>query len=246
MSRWPHVFVATLILTGIPVSFVSCQEQTSGAARIRGKNDLPLVERVIAARKQYQESLEALRKHYVKTGEVEKSRWVEEELLSFHRIPKRAYRLDLDVPPPTLRPTDHIPEANELFHRALSYKGKGWGSTADDNMRRAEILLQHLLTNYPTSDKIDDAAFHLGEIYEHRSFRQFRRAAMYYERCYQWNPNTGTDARMRAARLYDRTLDNRSKAIQLYRDVTNFDADPRRVEEARRRLEALGRSSAPP
>src|SRR5262245_11500132 len=62
--------------------------------------DHQLVERVLAARKEYQESLEALRAHYIAAGEIERARWAEDELLQYHRISKFAYRLELDVPPP--------------------------------------------------------------------------------------------------------------------------------------------------
>ncbi len=67
-------------------------------------NDLELVEKLIAARRDYQKSLEVLRAHYLKVGDIEKGKWAEEELIGFHRTPKHAFRLDLDVPPPTLPP----------------------------------------------------------------------------------------------------------------------------------------------
>lgn len=207
-------------------------------------NDLELVERVLATRKQYQQALEQLREHYRRNSDGERQRWVEEELMGYHRLPKRAYRLDLDVPPPTLNPAHNIPDANDLFRRAMDYKGRGWGSQAGDNMRRAEILFQQVLSSYPQCDKIDDAAYQLGEIYEGRTYKQYRRAAYYYERCFQWNPNTQYDARMRAARLYDKTLQERSRALQLYREIINHETDPKRLEEAKRRSGEL--SATPP
>src|SRR5207248_9378494 len=135
------------------------------------------------------------------------------------RIKQHPYRLDLDVPPPTLQASINIPEANDLYRKAMFYKGKGFGSEAQDNQIRAELLLQQLLTSYPQSDKIGDAAYQLGDIYE-RSFKQYRRSATYFERCFQWNPNTRLDARLRAARLYDRQLQERARALELYKDVT--------------------------
>ncbi|HMP01902.1 MAG TPA: hypothetical protein PKD86_10720 [Gemmatales bacterium] len=213
-----------------------------GAAR--SPDDLTAVRRTLAARIEYQASLEALREFYLRTNDLERARWVEDELLGFHRISKPAYRLDLDVPPPNLQPQHSIPEANELYRRAMSYKGKGWLSAADDNMRRAEILFQQLLAQYPQSDKIADVAYQLGEIYESRAFKQFRRAAAYYERHFQWNPRTNTDARLRAARLYDKVLHDRGRAAQLYREVMAHDGDQRRVDEARKRLQEI--SVGPP
>jgi TolA-binding protein len=230
-----------------PVGMVSCQDGGSptknGKGAPKAPNDLPLVERVLAARKEYQTSLEALREHYIKVNNLEGQKAAEDELLSYHRISKRAYRLDLDVPPPTLKPEYNQPEANELLRRAVGFKKSTSFGGRDDNYRRAEILLQQLLSNYPQSDKIDDAAYELGEVYESTAFKQPKRAAMYYERCFQWNPNTTTDARMRAARLYDKTLNDRSKAIQLYQDVLNHHTSEKELSEAQRRLAEL--SSTP-
>ncbi len=200
-------------------------------------SDIEKVERVLAARREYQVALEQLRSHYLAAGDLERARWAEEELVQYHRIAKHAYRLDLDVPPPGLVAAYNIPEANELYRRAMTYKDKGWGGTEYiDNQRRAELLFQQILTSYPQSDKIDDAAYQLGDIYESRAYRQYRRAAQYYERCFQWNPNTQFDARIRAARLYDKYLQERSRAAELYRDVTTHETDPKRLAEAQKRL----------
>src|SRR5260221_389241 len=93
---------------------------------------------------------------------------------------------------------------------------------------------------YPQSDKIGDAAYQLGDIYESRAYRQYRRAAQYFERSFQWNPTTQLDARLRAARLYDRYAIDRTKARTLYQEVKTHDTDPRRIQEADRRLTELG------
>lgn len=203
-------------------------------------SDIDKVERLLAARREYQLALEQLRAHYASTGDLERAHWAEEELKQYHRIAKQAYRLELDVPPPTLEAKYNVPEANELFRRAMSYKDKGWGGTDYiDNQRRAELLFQQILTNFPQSDKIDDAAYMLGDIYESRAYKQYRRAALYFERCFQWNPNTQFDARIRAARLYDRYLQERSHAMDLYKEVTTHDIDPKRIAEAEKRIADL-------
>src|SRR5207244_9423083 len=166
-------------------------------------------ESLMAARHDYQLALESIRKHYLTVGDVERARWAEEELLQFHRVSKQAFRLELDVPPPTLQAAYNIPEANDLYRRGMTYKDKGWGTDYVDNQRRAEILFQQLLTSYPQSDKIDDAAYQLGDIYESKVYKQYRRAAVYYERCFQWHTNTQFDARLRGARLCDKNLTQR-------------------------------------
>src|SRR5262249_48884276 len=131
---------------------------------------------------------------------------------------------------------------NELYRRALVFKDKGWGTDYVDNQRRAELLFQQMLSRYPRSDKIDDAAYQLGDIYESKAYRQYQRAAAYFERSFQWNPKTHTDARLRAARLYER-LNDRSRALEIYRDVLTHETDPKRLEEANRRVAELSGGS---
>jgi hypothetical protein len=202
--------------------------------------DVELVERILATRHDYQVSLEQLRTHYLSVGDAERAKWAEDELRSFHRIKKQAYRLDLDVPPPTLRAMYNIPEANQLYIEAMKYKDKGWGSTELlDNQIRAEKLLQQLLSSYPQSDKIGDTAYQLGDLYEGKTYQMYRRAALYFERCFQWQAHAHSDARIRAARLYDKTLLERSHAIELYQEVTQHETDPKMQEEAKKRLAEL-------
>ena len=88
-------------------------------------------------------------------------------------------------------------------------------------------------------NKIDDAAYELGDLYESKAYKQYRRAANYFERCFQWNPNTDKDARMRAARLYDKQLHESGKASQLYSEVLTHETDPKRRDEAKKRLEEM-------
>ena len=201
--------------------------------------DLTHVEKLLALRRDYQKSLETLRAHYFKVGDLERMRWAEEELIAFHRAPKHAFILSLDVPPPNLTGNTNIIEANKMYMWALSFNDKGWGTDYQDNQRRSEILFQEILTKYPHSDKISDVAFMLGDIYESKAYKQPRRAAAYYERCYQWNPKTTHEARIRAARLYDRTLNDRAKALELYREVLTHETEPRRHQEAEKRLKEL-------
>jgi len=236
--RIPVVLAAAVVLIS-SVLLLQAQERQPVGKPYTPPNDLPLVEKVLAARRQYQQALEQLREHYEKVGDLERKKWAEEELIGFHRLTKHPFNLALDIPPPTLKPEYNIPEANELFRQGMAYKGRGTGSAYEDNIRRAEIVFQRLLSFYPNSDKIDDAAYQLGDIYESRVFKQPRRAAGYFERCYQWNPNTDTDARLRAARIYDRVLMERGKAAEIYRHVVNHDGDQKRVDEARKRLQEL-------
>ncbi len=198
-----------------------------------------MVKRVIAARHEYQTSLEQLHTYYDSIGDAERRKWAETELLQFHRVPQPAYIIDLDVAGPGLHPDQNVPAANELYRKAMTYKGKGFGTDHQDNSIRCELLLQQLLAQYPASNKCSDAAYQLADIYENRKPPHYRRAATYFERCVQWNPTTQYDARLRAARLYDRQLNDRSHAVELYKDVLARETDERRRQEAQRRLGEL-------
>ena len=123
----------------------------------------------------------------------------------------------------------------------MTYKDKGFGTEHRDNQFRAELLLQFLITNYSQSDKIALVAYQLGDIYEKWPFQHYRRAATYFERSIQWDPRTDCDGRLRAARIYDHHLNERAKAIQLYREVTTHEVDAKRIREAKERLEELSR-----
>jgi TolA-binding protein len=201
--------------------------------------DLELVQKVLAARKEYQKTLEQLYVHYHQNNDKERERWAKEELVGFHRVPKHAFILDLDVPPPNLNGNQNVPEANKLFTWAMQFKDKGFGTDYIDNQRRAELIFQEILTKYPNSNKISDVAFMLGDIYESKAYRMYYRAVEYYHRCYQWNDKTTQEARIRAARIYDKHLHNRNKAIEVYREVTTHEVDKRRVDEAQKRIAEL-------
>ena len=203
-------------------------------------NDTDLVKKINAARKEYQQSLVAAYKHYEKAGDSERLKWAEDELKQFHMMNKPSYRLDIDdVPAASLEAKENIKEANEIFVEAMKYKDRGTGNEFTLNQKRAELLLREILERHKTSDKIADVAYQLGELYEGKAFKQFDRAAVYYERAFQWRKGTRTDARLRAATLYDRVLNERTKAIELYREQIANDTDAERIKLAEKRLSEL-------
>ncbi|MSQ94972.1 MAG: hypothetical protein EXR98_10515 [Gemmataceae bacterium] len=233
-KRW---LAPLLVAFTLAVLAATPRAQTQPAPKAAG--DLELVQKVLAARKEYQKALEQLYVHYHQANDKERERWAKEELVNFHRIPKHAFVIDLHVPPPNLNGNTNVPEANKLFTWAMQFKDKGYGNDYIDNQRRAELVFQEILTKYPTSDKISDVAFMLGDIYESKAYRMPYLAVEYYHRCYQWNPKTSHEARIRAARIYDKQLNNRTKAIEIYREVKTHEIEPRRLQEADRRIAEL-------
>ena len=203
-------------------------------------DEAKLVEQLVDARKKYQESLVGLYDHYARSGDREHAKWAEDELRAYHLHTKRSYRLDIqDVPPPTLEAKVNVREANDLYREAMEYKDKGYGTDYVLNERRAEIRLQEILSKYPNCDKIADVAYQLGDLYEGSAYKEYARSAAYFERAHQWKRGTQGDALLRAARIYDRRLTDKAKAIEAYREVTTHDTDPARLKEAERRLGEL-------
>jgi len=92
-----------------------------------------------------------------------------------------------------------------------------------------------LITNYPESDKIDDAAYRAGRIYDH--FGDYRIAALYYQRTFQWNEKTRYPARSRAAYVMDKRLNEKEKALTFYQLAYKYEKHfPNNVEYARTRI----------
>jgi len=65
-----------------------------------------------------------------------------------------------------------------------------------------------ILDDYPESDNADDTASELAGIYERNYYKDYEAAAFYYVKCYNLNENTGKPARFKAARVYDKHLED--------------------------------------
>ena len=178
-----------------------------------------LVEGLIHHRRGYQRSLEELASYYEQTGNDMKLQWARQELRDFDQANQYDYIIEAAVAGPDLRGDRSIAEADLLFReardieagarRVIGYDG--------DELRRALDKYNELIRRYPSSDKIDDAAYHAGQIYER--FRDWRLAAIYFQRAYQWNPDTPHPSRYRAAHVLDQRLARRQEALELYREA---------------------------
>lgn len=198
-----------------------------------------LVKAVYDAREQYQASLERLRSYYLQRNHDENRAWVEKELTDYHLIVKHPYVLELDLPSKNLKPNEPNPKANALLREALGWLNRPSVTERASNYKRAEILLQRLIRDYPQSDRLNEACYYLGEIYASRYFGQTKRAVGYFERVFHYEPNTNLDARLRAAMLHDRELNDQRRAVELYQEILRREIDPNQTREARRRLDEL-------
>ncbi len=206
-----------------------------------------LVESVLASRQHYLDTLDALRAYYTEQGYPLKARLVQNIRGRFDPVRAYQYFLEAEVPAETLRPTAVVPEAERLFAQArqLYREGSVLPGIVDYNkQRRALELFVQLVQDYPSSTRIPEAAYHIGEIYR-RFFDQYYRAALWYERAWQWDETIQLPARYRAATVADFRLNNRSRALELYRQALRHDVlDNAQRSLAQRRIYEL--TTVPP
>ncbi|NQT00912.1 MAG: hypothetical protein HQ580_02705 [Planctomycetes bacterium] len=217
---------------------------TVGSVNLSQAGETDIVEQIAINRRAYQQGLELLIRYYTKTGNNMKLKWANEELMSLDSIPQYKYIIEAEILDSNLRASTSIPEADDLFEDALKLEqeasvfiiGKN-----HDKLRAALDKYDRLIRSYPTSDKIDDAAFKAGEIYEY--FRDYSIALLYYKRAYQWDSETPHPARFRSARILDRRLHRNADALKLYREALKTEGKygKRRLwkEYAEERIKAL-------
>jgi len=189
-------------------------------SRPSSADEIDLVEQLAGQRQAYRRSLEAIVQYYDAAGNQEKLTWAREELRALDRIPQYRYIIEAQVMPANLRATEVIPAADALYEEARRIQGDAGRLPVlkDEEVLRAALgKYSNLIREYPTSDKIDDAAFQMGEIHEY--FNDFTIALQYYQRAYQWDPSTPYPARYKAASILDRRLHRRAEALQLYNEA---------------------------
>ncbi|MCK4658863.1 MAG: hypothetical protein KAV82_05015 [Phycisphaerae bacterium] len=190
--------------------------------------EVDLVEEVLTLRAKYYRSLETLRDYYKQKGYHRKQQWAEYELEDVEHIHAFKYLLDAEIPVSSLRPTDSIPQADALYTKGLELMKQGGHKVPalyrKDLMVEALGAFTELITRFPASDKIDDAAFYCGEIHKEYFKNQEEIALKWYERAWTWDPHTPHPARFQAAVVYDYRLHDRARALELYHEVLKCEA----------------------
>ena len=208
--------------------------------------EIELVEKVAVAREAYRLALGALKSHYVDTHNAVKLLRVEKELAELNAVEKYHYLEEVDLAPTDLKPSRSISAADQLYAEAMEFKN--YPAFPAEKRGKLKLALQKfrtIISDYSDSDKIDDAAFRMGEIYAGWYYNDYAQAVVCFERCTQWNPKTSFPAYYKAAKLYDDKLMLRDKAVMNYRMVLRTSTDTGQIDEARRRLQALAATTAP-
>ncbi len=251
-----RIVLSTVIIVLLSIS-LGCQQADSGRGQLISDRDTTattinisqagetdIVEQIAINRRAYQQGLELLIRYYTKTGNNMKLGWAKEELMSLDSIPQYKYIIEAEILDSNLRASASIPEADDLYMDALELEDEAKVlliGKNDDKLRQALDKYDRLIRNYPTSDKIDDAAFNAGVIYEY--FQDYSIALIYFKRAYQWDPETPNPARFRSARILDKRLHRNAEALELYRQALDTEGKYGKhriwVQYAEERIRAL-------
>ena len=215
---------------------------SAGVVDVAKAGETDYVEQIAVNRQAYRQGLELLIRYYTKIGNNMKFNWAKAELAALDSIPQYKYIVEAESAGPSLRASASIPAADELYEDALQLeKEAGVLLKNNDLLRLALDKYDRLIRQHPSSDKIDDAAYRAGEIYEY--FQDYSIALLYYKRAYEWDPDTINPARFRSARILDKRLHRNAEALELYREAINTEGryGKHRMwkEYAEKRIEAL-------
>jgi len=180
--------------------------------------EVDIVEQVAVNRQAYRQGIELLVEYYTKSGNNMKLTWAKKELRALNTMPQYNYIIEAYVAGPALKASKSIPEADYLFRDAVEFEKRAGPLHFIRNENQLRLALDkynQLIKKHPSSDKIDDAAYKAGGIYEH--FKDYKIAILYYQRVCQWDPETIYPARFRQAFILDKRLHRRGEAVEAYR-----------------------------
>ena len=162
-------------------------------------------------------------------------------------MPKYNYIIIVDSHGSNLEPSVAIPEADDLYYEAMEIKKNAGPLGPIQLLKNADQLglalakFDELIKKHPSSDKVDDAAFEAGEIYEH--FKDYTIALSYYKRTYEWDKEGFYPARFQAARILDKRLHRNAEALELYQQAVATEGQHSKYREwndyAQGRIRAL-------
>jgi len=207
-----------------------------------------LVEYTVAARNDYKIALSELYQFYLEKDRELKAEVVKRTAERLDFVRTYGYLAGAEIPPGDLAPVEVIPEADAMFTKAtkLHFWGKLIPLLPDYRKQREALnLLTQLVRKYPKSTKIAFSAFYIGEIYK-EYFNENLRAVRWYERAWTWDPTITKPARFQAAAVLDLRLNEKAKAVELYRQVIEKEQfNQSNVRFARERIQLLTQEPKP-
>lgn len=190
--------------------------------------EVQLVEQMAAYRARYKQYLDLMVQFYDRQGNQLKHDWAIQELANLSNGPERAYLVVAELAGPDLKASNMHDSADQLYEQGIAQMKNGAGTIGKLFYNKKELYgaintFNQLISDYPDSDKIDDAAFQIAEIYNHY-LKDYTTALMYYQRVWQWDPQTTLPVRFWVARIYDEQFKDRVKALEYYEMAINMES----------------------
>jgi len=251
-------FLKTAVIVIIGLAFAGCQEKAKKGDRYMAERptskisqpgtlfaptaqEVDLVETMARFRYSYRESIVDLAAYYKKVGNNTKRLWAQSELESLDSTQQYEYITLGITAGPDLRATASIPQANVLYDDGMKlYKDAKWTVffTHGGKLQQALRKFHEIIRKYPTSNKIDDAAYRAAKVYDH--FKDYEIAVVYYQRAFQWNSEIKYNVRYRAAFILDQILHNRKEALPIYQECLKKERlDEDKTEFVKMRIKRL-------
>jgi len=214
-----------------------------GPETLAEANEAELVELVVAARTAYLKALRDLLGIYQVRQDLPKVSLVRQMREKFNPVHTYLYYLHAEVPPEDLRAAQRVAAADRAFEQAVKLyeegrSGLGLGATRHRKRLQALEAFRGLVLAHPRSSKIGHSAFRIAELY--RGYEEYARAALWYDRAWQWDPKIPEPVRYRAATMYEFKMGDKEKALKYYAlAIQHEKAYRRNVEHARNRIALL-------
>ncbi len=132
-----------------------------------------------------------------------------------------------------------VEEADTLFRLAEIYRDAMNPFLKTNRYREAEAMYKKILEKYPHSDKVEFCHYRLGDIYESMYIRNFNQAIVEYKKVIEYNFDTALDVRFRIAKLYEKSLGDKSLAREWYDLSVKYSRSDDIRSKAAARSEAL-------
>ncbi len=196
------------------------------------------LEYMMQLRQDYLEQLTRLEQVYLDLGDMARSNWARRQRDLTRDV--LVYPFASDTTPEAqrsqaVRPEKRIPQADALFADGKelfdSFHGiplVGALESSKKKAREAVRIWRKMIDAYPTSDKVDDASYLIGECYKEylrEDDMDNQLALRYYRWAIDLNPRTPWPARFQSAAVYDYRMHDRTRAVRWYRRVLEENED---------------------
>ena len=199
---------------------LSAGAEKVAVAKVADAGETDIIEQMAINRRAYRAGIQMLVEHYTGTGNNMKLGWAQKELEAMDAMPQYDYIVEAALAGPNLKAKTAVAEATNLYGQAmqLEKKAKRLIVVKDEPLLRLALnKYNQLIKKYPSSDKIDDAAYRAGTIYEY--FKDYSIAVLYYKRAHQWDKDTPFPVIFKAAFILDRKLHRRAQSLAFYQQA---------------------------